>query len=311
MCVLPQAERALSKFACQLCKAIMEAPVCTPCGHYFCKPCLASKHAPAADAAAAAAAASARTFRTRKTPKPCPKCNANLHGFIQTMQINQALASEIAQNQGKVAEAATRHAEALAAAAAAAPRYEDAPADTELPVDADSAAGWHVSVWWPEEAQWFRGIVEKSLPGGKVAIRYADGDYQEHAFAEEQFKWLVELPPAAEAAANADAVAGAAAGADSGGAGVPEAAAAAAAEAAAAAVDAADAQAIAEEAPAEAAGASTVSPCCAGTLRGPAPVHCAKPHARMMLCESGGPQEGLAHRHTSLLAPWYSRSCCP
>ena len=36
-------ERALREFVCRLCKGVLTEPLSTPCGHHFCKPCLAKK----------------------------------------------------------------------------------------------------------------------------------------------------------------------------------------------------------------------------------------------------------------------------
>lgn len=82
-----QAHSKLSTFCCQACKGVMTEPVCTPCGHNFCKACLVGRFA---TQDADAAASKARSTRVRKVPKPCPQCSANLFEFVGAMQVNQA-----------------------------------------------------------------------------------------------------------------------------------------------------------------------------------------------------------------------------
>lgn len=37
---ISQHERALREFTCGICKGVLEQPLCMPCNHAFCKPCL-------------------------------------------------------------------------------------------------------------------------------------------------------------------------------------------------------------------------------------------------------------------------------
>jgi RING-type zinc-finger len=198
-----QVERKLAKFGCQVCKAIMEVPVCTPCGHFFCKACLAGSYA-AQEADAAKSAA--RTGRARKQPKPCPKCSANLHDFVASLQVNQAVAAEIRQYQAKLAEAGKKLAEEKARAATAAPTYEEVTDEAEKPKTVDDALGWRVAVLWPDEGEWYEGVVEAAggeAAEGSVAVHYDDGDHQEHALAADTFRWLHEVPREAAPGAQA------------------------------------------------------------------------------------------------------------
>jgi RING-type zinc-finger len=192
-----QAERKLSKFGCQLCKVTMDEPVCTPCGHFFCKPCLAAKYA-AQDAAAAAS--TARMFRTRKVPKPCPKCNANLHDFVAQLQVNQAVAAEIAQCRTALQEASSSFQDAQQRIRGAYTELTDASA---APQCAAEVSGWRVAVFWPDEQQWFEGHASAADAADTVTVTYDDGDVQEHRFGEEQFKWFVAAGAAADCAGTA------------------------------------------------------------------------------------------------------------
>lgn len=68
-----------------MCKHLLNAPVCTPCGHQFCKACLEAKYA-----AEVPSDCTARLLRTRKQRKPCPVCTKDLADFMEgsTFQVS-------------------------------------------------------------------------------------------------------------------------------------------------------------------------------------------------------------------------------
>lgn len=78
----------LAKCDCSMCKLVLTVPVCTPCGHQFCKACLEAKYA-----AEAPTDCVARPLRTRKQRKPCPVCNKELADFVEgpTFQVSAAV----------------------------------------------------------------------------------------------------------------------------------------------------------------------------------------------------------------------------
>eukprot|EP00892_Ulva_mutabilis_P004491 jgi/Ulvmu1/2413/UM133_0014.1 len=97
------AERNLAACGCELCKAVLTEPVCTPCGHQFCKACLVAKFA-----ANEPTVSAARTFRTRKAPKRCPTCSTDLAEFARDdapLPVNHAMAAQISGFQQELRQA--------------------------------------------------------------------------------------------------------------------------------------------------------------------------------------------------------------
>jgi E3 ubiquitin-protein ligase UHRF1 len=96
-----QVLRSLARCNCGLCKAILAEPVCTPCGHQFCKSCLQAQFQDCVENRS-----TARTLRTRKQRKPCPACNADLSDFVEgvSFQVNQAMKSQITLLQSKLTD---------------------------------------------------------------------------------------------------------------------------------------------------------------------------------------------------------------
>jgi RING-type zinc-finger len=181
-----QAERALMKWACNMCKTVMTDPVCTPCAHHFCSICL---HTAFDDAGGAAPAANGRrTGRARKQAKRCPRCNHDLFDFMKGCQVNRAMAAEIAAQREKAAAAGAK----VTAERARLLRDLQELDDVALapPLDA-SAEGWYVRLWWPDEEEWFTGMVKAHKDATKFVVSYLDGDVQEHDLAQEQMQWLV------------------------------------------------------------------------------------------------------------------------
>lgn len=130
-----QAERNLAGCGCELCKALLVEPVCTPCGHNFCKACLVAKFA-----ANEPTVSAARTFRARKAPKRCPTCSADLAEFAKDgapLPVNHAMAAQIAGFQEELKQANEKIAAEVQAreAADAAPAAASTPAGTRILAD--------------------------------------------------------------------------------------------------------------------------------------------------------------------------------
>lgn len=127
------AERNLANCGCEICKAVLVEPVCTPCGHHFCKACMAATFA-----ANEPTVSAARTFRARKAPKRCPTCSADLAEFAKDdapLPVNHAMAAQIAGFQEELRQANESIAQEVHAREAA----EAAPA-TAMPVAPPAAA---------------------------------------------------------------------------------------------------------------------------------------------------------------------------
>jgi hypothetical protein len=199
-----QAERCLSNYTCQACRGILSEPVCTPCGHFFCKLCLLTKYD------CAVATSTARTFRARKQLKPCPKCNADLHDFVLSFQVNLAMAEEISQYRAKLVDVSGKLKAERARLEAEKPVYEEVLDESQWPTSAQAAQGWRVEVWWPEEATSYGGVVAVAGEGDVVTVHYDDGDVQEHKLCEERVKWFCEVAKAAAGSTAADDMADAA-----------------------------------------------------------------------------------------------------
>lgn len=73
----------LKDFKCGLCKGVLVAPLCMPCGHHFCKACINKRFEGQADSVVNAA----RTMRARKVRESSVQASATcalrlLHALV-------------------------------------------------------------------------------------------------------------------------------------------------------------------------------------------------------------------------------------
>ncbi|KAK9846356.1 hypothetical protein WJX81_002222 [Elliptochloris bilobata] len=137
-------ERALRDFMCKLCKCVLTEPLSTPCGHHFCKPCLAKKFEGLGEADDRAVNAG-RTMRVRKVVKPCPACKADIAEFLAHGQVNRGMIEVIAKLQA-AARKAQADAAALEAGGAAAGEDDDAAATNDAEAEAEAEAELEAAV---------------------------------------------------------------------------------------------------------------------------------------------------------------------
>lgn len=120
---ISQHERALREFTCGICKCILEQPLCMPCNHAFCKPCLLKKfaHLPEVEENT-----HGRAMRVRHVPKPCPKCSVDIAPYLKDAAVNHEMAAVIERLQAAARAAEEGNAEAAEAEAEAAAEVAEA-----------------------------------------------------------------------------------------------------------------------------------------------------------------------------------------
>ncbi|GBG69429.1 hypothetical protein CBR_g4123 [Chara braunii] len=83
-------KRLLKEFGCGICKSVLQSPLCTPCGHNFCKPCLEYLFLGLEDVRVRGRPGG-RTLRAQRVAKPCPTCKADLAEYLVNPQVNHEM----------------------------------------------------------------------------------------------------------------------------------------------------------------------------------------------------------------------------
>ncbi|GBG84211.1 hypothetical protein CBR_g38183 [Chara braunii] len=83
-------QKLLKEFGCNLCRRVLESPLCTPCGHNFCKACLEGEFK-GIEEVRVRGRPGGRTLRAQKLAKPCPMCKSDIAEYMIHPQVNREM----------------------------------------------------------------------------------------------------------------------------------------------------------------------------------------------------------------------------